>query len=293
MIAPKTEEITQPSEQLLFEALENRWKKYLAELKRCRAEFSNEAVHDVRVALRRLISLIQLLNSISPHPRLRKLSRALKNQIDGFDDLRDTQVMLAEISETIHELPELEKFYRHLERVEKKLLKDLRKKIKNLDLKEVTRRIRKTRETLNDDAKADFAEPMIRFVDDAFLVVIQRYEQIDPVRPSTIHRLRVAFKKFRYMVEIAHPLVENFPQDNLKLMHDYQSLMGEIQDANVFLQTLDDFQSNVSSSAPEPVHQYYESRYADTISAYLKDKEMLNVFWRLTPDQSFPWEKTE
>jgi len=293
MIAPKTEEITQPSEQLLFEALENRWKKYLAELKRCRAEFSNEAVHDVRVALRRLISLIQLLNSISPHPRLRKLSRALKNQIDGFDDLRDTQVMLAEISETIYEMPELEKFYRHLERVEKKLLKDLRKKIKNLDLKEVTRRVRKTRESLKDDSKADFAESMIRSVDDAFLVVIQRYEQIDPVRPSTIHRLRVAFKKFRYMVEIAHPLVDDFPSENFKRMHDYQSLMGEIQDADIFLQTLDDFQSNVSSPAPEPIRRFYESRYADTISAYLKDKEMLNDFWRLSPDQSFPWEKTK
>jgi len=122
---------------------------------------------------------------------------------------------------------------------------------------------------------------------------MQRYEQIDPARPSTIHRLRVAFKKFRYMVEIAHPLLENFPQDNLKRMHDYQSLMGEIQDADVFLQTLGDFQSNVSSPAPEPVRHYYESRHADTISAYLKDKGMLNEFWRLIPDQSFPWEKTK
>jgi CHAD domain-containing protein len=279
--------------QLLLKVLEDHWKKYLTELKRCRAEFSNEAVHDVRVALRRLLSLIQLLNFIEPRPRLRKLSSAIKSQLDEFDDLRDTQVMLAEISETIHELPELEKFYRHLERVEKKLLKDLRKKIKNLDLKEVTRRVRKTRGTLNDDAKADFAEPIIRSVDDAFLVVIQRYEQIDPVRPSTIHRLRVAFKKFRYMIEIAHPLLDDFPPENFKRMHDYQSLMGEIQDADTFLRTLDDYQVNASSPTPEPIRRFYESRYADTISAYLNDKEMLNDFWRLSPDQTFPWEKTE
>jgi len=293
MIVSKIEETTQHSEPLLLEALENRWKKYLAELKRCRAEFSNEAVHDVRVALRRLISLIQLLNSISPRPRLRKLSRSLKNQIDEFDDLRDTQVMLAEISETIHELPELEKFRGHLVRVEKELLKDLRKKIKSLDLKDVTRRVRKTREMLKEGTEADFAESMIRSVDDAFLAVMQRYEQIDPVRPSTIHRLRVAFKKFRYIVEIVHPLLEYFPQDNLKRMHDYQSLMGEIQDADVFLQTLGDFQSNLSSPAPEPVRHYYESRHIDTISAYLKDKDMLNDFWRLSPNQTFPWEKTK
>ena len=38
--------------QILLEALEQRWKSYHAELKRCRAEFSNEAVHDLLVSLR-------------------------------------------------------------------------------------------------------------------------------------------------------------------------------------------------------------------------------------------------
>jgi len=280
-------------DQFLLDALENRWKKYRMEIKRCRAEFSNEAVHDVRVALRRLISLIQLLNSIEPRLCLRKLRRAFKNQIDEFDELRDTQVMLAEISETISGLPELEKFQKHLARVEKGLLKDLRKKIKNLHLKEVTRRVRKTREALTDETKDDFAAAILRSVDEAFLVALQKYERVDPAHPPTIHRLRVAFKKFRYTVEIAHPLLENFPQDNLKGMHEYQSLMGEIQDADVFLQALDDFQPNVSSSVPEPVHHYYESRHADAISAYLKDKDMLNTFWRSMPEEPFPWEKTE
>ena len=287
------EKMNLPAKQLLLDALENRWKNYRLELKRCRAEFSNEAVHDLRVALRRLISLLQLLNSIEPRPRLRKLSRVLKNQIDEFDGLRDTQVMLAEISETINELPELFKLWGHLERVEKKLLKELRKKVKNLDLKEITRRVRKTQETLKDEVEADFAAPILRPVDDAFLVVMQRYEQIDPDRPSTIHRLRIAFKKFRYMVEIVHPLLDNFPPENLKRIHDHQSLMGEIQDADVFLQTLDDYQSNASSSTPETVHRYYESRHTDAISAYIKDKDMINDFWRPAPDQPFPWEKTE
>lgn len=287
------EEMEPVSNQLLIEALENRWKKYRMELKRCRAEFSNEAVHDVRVALRRLLSLIQLLNSIEPRPRLRKLSRALKGQLDEFDDLRDTQVMLAEVSKTIQELPGLEKFQGHLERVEKRSLKELRKEIKKLDLKEVARRVLKVRESLKAELETDFAAPILESVDDAFLTARQRYEQIDSARPSTIHRLRVAFKKFRYKLEIAHPLVDDFPQENLKRMHNYQSLMGELQDADVFLQTLDDFQSNAFSLMPETVWHHYKSRHTDAISAFLKEKDMLNDFWRLTPDQPFPWEKTK
>jgi len=279
------------SGQLLIEMLEKRWEKYLAELKRCRAEFSNEAVHDVRVALRRLLSLIRLLNSISPRPRLRKLSRALKDQLDEFDDLRDTQVMLAEIGETIKELPQLKGFQDHLEKAEKRLLKKLRKDVRNIDLKEVTRRVRKMQEMLKEEEKDDLAGPILQSVDDAFLVVRQRHERIDPAQPATIHRVRVAFKNFRYMLEIAHPLLKDFPLDNLKRMHDYQSMMGETQDAEVFIQTLADF--DASSSALEPVRRHYELRRTDAVSAYLKDKDMLDDFWRSSPEVIFPWEKTE
>jgi CHAD domain-containing protein len=293
MVSQKVpQEETSPAPgQLLLEALENRWRKYLEELKRCRAEFSNEAVHDVRVALRRLLSLIRLLNSIAPRPRLRKLNRLLKSQLDDFDDLRDTQVMLAEISETIRNLPGLAEFQAHLERVERRLLKDLRKKIRNLDLKEIARRIWKTREALAGEEYADSAAPILGSVDDAFLAARQRYQQVDPNTPSSIHRLRVAFKKFRYMLEIAHPLLKDFPPDNLKRMHEYQSLMGEVQDAEVFLQTLADF--DASASAPELVRRHYELRRAEAVSTYLKDKDMLDDFWRPLPEEIFPWEKTE
>jgi CHAD domain-containing protein len=222
------------------------------------------------------------------------LSRAFKNQLDGFDDLRDTQVVLAEISETIKELPQLRNVQDHLERVERGLLKRLRREIKNLDLKEVIRRIRKTREKLKEQVNDDLAEPIIQSVDDAFLVTRQWHDQIDPSRPATIHRVRIDFKTFRYMVEIVYPLLDGFPEENLKLMNDHQSMMGEIQDLEVIMQTLEDASSFDTStlSGLEPVSRYYEARHAEAISAYLKNKAMLNNFWRSSPEQPFPWEKT-
>src|SRR5512140_1546036 len=104
--------------ELLLEALAQRWKNYRADLKRCRAEFSNEAVHDLRSDARRMLAFIQLLNSMSPRPRLEKLNRAFKDQLEEFDDLRDTQVVLAEISEALQELPQLQDFDTYLEDVE-------------------------------------------------------------------------------------------------------------------------------------------------------------------------------
>ena len=277
--------------QLLLEALDKRWKNYRTQLKHCRADFSNEAVHDLRTAARRMLAFIQVLNSIAPRPRLQKLARAFKDQLDEFDDLRDTQVILAEISETIQELPQLQKFQYHLQSVEEELLKTLRKKLKVIDLFDVSKRIRRTRESLEAEADVNIVSKILQAVDDAFLLAKQRHGWIDTAQPATIHRVRIAFKTFRYMVEIIHPLLDEFPSENLKQMHDYQSLMGEIQDVEVIMQTLADFPTRGSSLDFGPVRLYYEHRHAEATSAYIEEMNQIDDFWRSSPDQSFPWEK--
>jgi CHAD domain-containing protein len=280
-----------PLNQVLMDALDERWKNYRAELKRCRAEFSNEAVHDLRVASRRMLAFVRLMNSISPRPRLQKLSRAFKDQLDEFDDLRDIQVVLAEISETIQELPQLQEFQNHLQEVEKGLLKTLRKKLRVIDLFDVSKRIRRMRESLKAEPNGDFVRPALQAVDDAFLITRQRRNWINPAQATSIHRVRVAFKSFRYMVEIIHPVLPDFPSENLECMHDYQSLMGEIQDVEIIMQALADAPIQVSSFDPGPVRSYYERCHADAVSAYLEQKDQLDTFWRPTPDQPYPWEK--
>ena len=128
-------------------------------------------------------------------------------------------------------------------------------------------------------------------VDDVYLITKQRHGWVDLARPATIHRVRIAFKTFRYMVEIIHPLLKDFPVEHLKRMNDYQSLMGEIQDAEVFMQTLVDVSEHASFPDLEPVRRYYERRHAEAISAYVKEANLLDTFWRSAPDQPFSWEK--
>jgi CHAD domain-containing protein len=279
--------------QFLLEALDQRWKSYRAELKRCRAEFSNEAVHDLRASARRMLAIIQILNSVSPRPRLQKLNRAFKDQLDRFDDLRDTQVILAEISETIQELPQLQVFQDYLQGVEKSLLKILRKKLKVIDLFDVSKRIRRMRESLKAESNlnGDLFGQILQAIDDAFLITKQRQNWINPAQATTIHRVRLAFKTFRYMAEIVYPLLPDFPSENLRQMHDYQSLMGEIQDTEIIMQALADAPRHAFSFDPEPVRRYYERCHAEAVSAYMASMNQLDTFWRAAPDQPFPWEK--
>jgi CHAD domain-containing protein len=282
---------TVPVNQFLLAALDDRWKNYRAELKRCRAEFSNEAVHDLRSASRRMLAFIRLLKSISPRPRLQKLNRAFKDQLDEFDDLRDIQVVLAEVSETVKELPQLQEFQDHLQSVEKGLLRTLRKRLRVVDLFDVSKRVRRLRESLKNETNGDLVQQSFQAVDDAFLITKRRRDWINPAQATSIHRVRIAFKSFRYMVEIIHPLLDDYPLENLEFMHDYQSLMGEIQDVEVILQALTDAPVNVASFDPEPVRRYYEGCHAKAISAYLENMNQLDAFWRSAPDQPFPWER--
>ena len=284
---------TEEQPNLLLAALEERWRKYRIELKRCRAEFSNDAVHDLRVATRRILALIQLLNSISPRPRLKKLSRVFKDQLDEFDDLRDTQVILARLSGIIRDLPQLRDFQENRQSSEKHLLKVLSKKVKRLEIPKIAKRIRKTHESIKAETDNDTDLQLLQAVDGAFLRVRKRFSVVDVAHPATIHRVRVAFKSFRYMVEIVHPLLPDFPIENLKRMNEYQTLMGEIQDAEVFTKKLEDFTEHASLSDPEPVRRYMDQCHADVLSAYVKDMNQLVTFWRSAPDQPFSWEKIE
>ena len=179
----------------------------------------------------------------------------------------------------------------HLQDVEKGLLKTLRKKLKVIDLFDVSKRIRRMRASLKTESDDDLTLPILQAVDDAFLLTRQRQNWINPAAATTIHRVRLTFKTFRYMVEIVHPLVNDFPSENLKRMHEYQSLMGEIQDVEVIMQALADAPLSLSSFDPEPVRRYYERCHAKAISAYLAVTDQLDTFWRTAPDRSFPWEK--
>ena len=280
------------AQTLLLDSLNTRWDKYKTELKICQVEFSEAAVHDLRVATRRLLSSLDLLRAAVTDPRIQKIRRVLKDQLDNLDDLRNIQALLADISEIIHETPELQPYQEYLQYREKKLLRTARKEIKSLKIEGLSKRIKKLNQTIETFEQANRDVSLLSAVDGAYAIVNQRYGLVDPAQPATIHHLRLAFKKFRYMVEVVHPILEDFPSRSLKRMHNYQAAMGDIQDMEVALQELADFGETAPANYdPEPARAYYKERHAIALSRYIEDKGEIITFWRSAPDQLFPEEK--
>jgi CHAD domain-containing protein len=288
-------------ENTLVISLDERWNVYRAQFKTCRQAFSEEAVHDLRVAARRLMAVLDIVRAIDPHPRIRKTRRFLKDQLDDLDDLRDVQVMLVEVSETIERLPKLRSFQEYLQKREIKLLHSALKQVKTSKPSVWGKRNERIRTALEKEVhKPDFQGRLLQAVDNVYLRTNQAYDQMDGAQAATIHRVRIAFKKFRYMAEIVLPMLPGYPESQFKRMHDYQSAMGDIQDMEIFLNTFTEFaESRPQSSEKDaaaidlrPIRRFYRKRHTELVAAYFEDKGELSTFWRPATDQTFPWEKS-
>ena len=276
----------------LISALDERWENYRSQVRICRHEFSEEAVHDLRVATRRLLAVLDIARALDPHPRLQRTRRSLKDQLDDLNDLRDVQVMLVEVLETTEVFPELMPFEIYLQEREKRLLRLARKQINSLKLSEQEKRLEKILSSLKlQTAGQSFHDTLFQALDNVFLRAMQVLSQVDASQSGTIHRLRLIFKKFRYMAEIVQPLVPGYPESQLERMHQYQGMMGDIQDIETFLDTLVDFSERGASGFDlKPIRRFYEKRHRDLISAFMDERGELITFWRAASDQPYPWE---
>jgi CHAD domain-containing protein len=228
---------------LLLDALSDRWRTFRAELKRCQKHSSEEAVHDLRVATRRLIATVKLVASVYPEARLRKARRALKKQLDMLGPLRDVQVQLLSIEKMLPSFPELRGFYNFLMRRERILAERLDAEVKAVKIGKVEWAIRAAINqlaVLHDppETQQQKLTEAVHAVELAFKRVVERRQAVDPSDSPSIHRMRVAFKKFRYMVESLAPMLDRVSSRHLKAMNAFQGSMGDIQDAEVLITTL-------------------------------------------------------
>jgi CHAD domain-containing protein len=181
---------------------------------------------------------------------------------------------------------------KNLKKREKREQNSSQKQVENVKPGWINKRLPKLQETLQDLTADKLNNKLPQAVDEAYLTVVQHYSEIDPAQLVSIHHLRVAFKKFRYMVEAIYPCLPDFPEAQLQKMQDYQTQMGNIHDLQVLLETLTKFAEDDDSFRPEPIRRFYEQSLADQLSNYLKDKDEVLHFWRATPLVAFPWQET-
>jgi CHAD domain-containing protein len=268
-------------------SLRKQWKRYRKELKRCQNRFSEKAIHAFRVETRRVLSTLELVGGVLSARQVEKAQRLLKRHLDVFDDLRDTQVQLAAVGRMLRHFPAARPFQAYLQEREERLTRRARKNIKKVRTARLGKLITACRRDVEKQLRK--APPrkglaaLLRAVDHAFRRTRQLRAHIDARDTRTIHRTRVAFKRFRYMVEA---LAEHLPaatRERLAAMHDYQTKMGEIQDAEVLLAALDKHlrKQEIKRAAARRFRAELVRRRRWLIRVYLKAADQLLGFWPL------------
>ncbi len=272
--------------EYLAASLRKQWKRYRKKLKSCQREFSQSAVHESRVETRRLISIVDLLRSFLADGPIKKARRILKRHLDRFDELRDTHVQLLSLAKMLRIFPVLQPFHAALEERERRAVKSTARKIKRIKAARLARLVAALAKGLEAAPKPGArrrAGPtrLLQAVNRAFTRVVELRRSIVPRDTATIHRTRVAFKNFRYMVEALAPLFPGVSARQFQAMKEHQSMMGDIQDNEVLLASFAEFRRKGSIS-PDSAGRFEEEllrRRRWLIGAYLQNADQLREFW--------------
>jgi CHAD domain-containing protein len=266
-------------------SLKNRWKGYRKRLKKCQRKLSERTVHDLRVEARRLLSLLDLLAHFLAPGRIETAQAVLKRHLDNFDELRDTQVQLAMVAELQKKFSSARSFHRSLTKREARLSRLARKDAKRLRNKALGKLVTSCRADAHERLKASGSRQanlgLVRSIARAFEITRKLKSCIDPQDTHSIHRTRIAFKKFRYMLEA---LAGHLPWANERLLaglRRYQASMGAIQDAEVLLRAFGKFLRKEKAEARPALKLMRElqRRRQQLIRTYLSAADHLSDFW--------------
>ena len=271
---------------LLAAALDSRWRSYCEQLRHSQQQFSEEAVHQLRVATRRLLAQITLLSCVAPSAALEKARRILKRRLAALGDLRDAQVQRLFIEQKAVSFPELVLLRAWLQRRERRLAKSAAAKVARFRTRKLERWTAFMLEDLTAQARksrlqTQLASAVLHAAAQAFAEAVARRRAIDLADPQTIHQTRVAFKRFRYTVESLSPGITGLSKRQLRALAYYQRKMGIIQDLEVMRACVADYTrgDNGRDAMLNRFSRHLLQRRARALRSFLMSADRLFGFW--------------
>lgn len=202
----------------------------LKELDKLRSAPDKDAVHDLRVALRRCRSVAAVMREVDPDPAWHAMRRLPKKLFRKLGELRDTQIMDEWVSEHGAENDRLRIIlHDHFQQTEPRLLQEALRLAGKVDEKQWNRLDRKLRKRARLVPAGSLAAQCLAL--ERFLEAKELHAKaLRANKPKAWHTLRIGLKKFRYTVESLLPQQYESWSPQLKQLQD---LLGEVHDLDV------------------------------------------------------------
>lgn len=218
--------------RLLAEALTRLRRRHRKRWDRAATRPTPEHVHQLRVETRRLLALVELVRAAGVSDGVRKLRKALKRRLDDFDPLRDLHICRERFAALRDAAPERETLLELWAKQEEVLGRELAAQLTAKRARKLKKRLGRLQTLLESMAREQAPES----VPSAVLALLEPLYQRVWIRaqrtrtPAQVHRLRVAFKKFRYACEILQPKLPGLTRTQRLAMRRLHTLMGNLQD---------------------------------------------------------------
>ena len=247
---------------------------------KARAGFDDKAVHDLRVALRRCRSLADGFRAVDPDKNWKKMRRQATELFDSLGALRDCHVMRDWIQRLGREEdPVAQRLSEYVAQLESGFAQQARIAIEGFDrrkwqgwtniLPRRTARLQPGSEVFQALAleKLDVARRL------------QGYA-LKTAGEIPLHRLRIALKKFRYVIENFLPQEHSIWKTGLK---DVQELLGEVHDLDLLKHALEQTCGDLDPQCRGQWEERIAAERADRIARYkqlVSGEDSLWARWR-------------
>ena len=204
--------------------------RVLKELENVRESPDADAVHDLRVAIRRCRSVAAVFEEVDPDPGWQQLRRVPRKLFRRLGKLRDAQVMDGWVKKLAPDYDAVRMRLHAAFQAEDGDLRDsARDAAEKFDAKSWKRLERELRKRARFVPAGSLA---------AQCLAVERLEEAKELhtraqrteRPKAWHELRIGIKRLRYTVENLMPELYALWSDNLKRLQD---LLGEVHDLDV------------------------------------------------------------
>jgi CHAD domain-containing protein len=225
--------------------LSRNWKLFSKEWKRVLRDPSESAVHDIRVATRRTIAVLELAAAVT-HDKadddeaIRSI-RHFKKTLRRFGPLRDLQVHILKTTR-LGKAKSILRFHDVLKATEadeillvQRWMREHMRKALRQSVKEADRQFKIAQAKMSARAIRRTIERAVRLKFDILMVAQEGYRRSSSVADSAaeLHKLRLKVKQFRYVAEAVLPVAGLFTAAQIEEMRALQGIMGEIHDLEI------------------------------------------------------------
>jgi CHAD domain-containing protein len=211
-------------------------------------------IHDLRVSIRRLLSFSDVAASITgKEPFPARDRKRMKDLMRPLGKLRDAQVKILWLRKIAPAGDEGIYLYALSVRGDAERSAN---RVRDLLRDGGRTRIRPRKPTLaippaSEQDLQERALAVLRKLEKS--VESAREEARDEAHVEALHRMRLAFKKYRYSTEVLAPALPGVTAETMKRLHSFQTLLGDIHDLDVLLEEAGHFRRRVLEVKTESV----------------------------------------